>query len=80
MKSKITICMGSSCFSRGNQANLDILEAYIANHNLQADIDLVGSRCEKKCAAGPLITIDGQSYTQVDAGTLRDILKKKFGH
>ena len=74
MKHKITICMGSSCFSRGNEDNLELIESFIQDHKLQADIELVGSRCESNCARGPVITINSKTLFGVDSGTLLDVL------
>ncbi len=38
MKSKIRICMGSSCFRRGNRKNLEFIETYIEEHGYAADV------------------------------------------
>lgn len=45
----ITVCMGSSCYARGNAANLEFIENYIKDNGLEAVIDLAGARCEGKC-------------------------------
>ena len=66
--------MGSSCFARGNQENLAFLENFIEKHNLDADIDLIGSRCENKCASGPNININGVEYNSVTTEKLEEIL------
>lgn len=73
-KISITVCMGSSCFARGNQENLAFLENFIEKHNLDADIDLIGSRCENKCASGPNININGVEYNSVTTEKLEEIL------
>ena len=65
-KIKITVCMGSSCFARGNQQNLAFIEAFIKTHDLEADIDLAGARCENKCAMGPNVVINGVEYNSVN--------------
>ncbi len=75
-KIKITVCMGSSCFARGNQQNLAFIEAFMKAHDLEADIDLAGARCENKCATGPNITINGVEYNGVDEKKLGEILAK----
>lgn len=75
-KINITVCMGSSCFARGNQQNLTFLEAFIKAHNLDADIDLSGSRCENKCAHGPNVIINGVEYNSVNEKKLEEILMK----
>ena len=75
-KHTITVCMGSSCFARGNQENLDFIEDYIAKNNLDAKIELAGSRCEGKCATGPNIVIDDNFFTEVTKEKLEQLLKE----
>ena len=75
-KIKITVCMGSSCFARGNQQNLAFIEAFAKAHDLEADIDLAGARCENKCAMGPNVIINGVEYNSVDEKKLEEILTK----
>lgn len=81
MKPKITICMGSSCFARGNERNLAACEEFLAAHGLQEDVDieLVGSLCTGNCANGPVVIVDGKVYTKVDRGRMIDVLKEIFG-
>jgi len=74
----IVICMGSSCFSRGNEENLAVLEEYLDQHGLTARVDLAGSRCEAACTEGPNLTVNGRCYRHVDRETLLDILRETF--
>lgn len=80
-KPQIEICLGSSCFARGNNANIELVEKYLADHGLVDDVDLVlsASLCKGKCPAGPIVVVDGQTYTAVDRGVMLDILNKLFG-
>ena len=73
-KLNITVCMGSSCFARGNASNLEFIENYIKKNGLEADIDLAGSRCEGKCVTGPNVIINGIEYTEVDEKKLKQTL------
>lgn len=75
-KINITVCMGSSCFARGNQQNLAFIEAFVKTHDLEADIDLAGARCEGKCAHGPNVVINGVEYNSVTEEKLEEILSK----
>ncbi|MGE4490686.1 MAG: (2Fe-2S) ferredoxin domain-containing protein [Kiritimatiellales bacterium] len=75
-KLKITVCMGSSCFARGNGANLEMIEEWIALHGIEADVDLSGTRCEGRCAAGPNLLVNGRLFERVDRETLLDILNE----
>ncbi len=72
----IKICMGSSCFARGNDQNLEFIEKYIKENNLEAKIEITGSRCENICAKGPNIIIDGVNYYGVDKIKLEELLKE----
>lgn len=73
-KLNITVCMGSSCFARGNAQNLEFLESYINENNLDANIELAGSRCDGKCVSGPNVIINGVEYTEVDEDKIKEIL------
>lgn len=67
--------MGSSCFSRGNNQNLRVIQDYIAKNNMNAEVELVGSRCEGECMHGPNITINGKMLHDVDPGSIIDVLR-----
>ncbi len=73
---EITICMGSSCFARGNGENLEIIENYLAEHRLEACVELAGSRCEGLCAEGPNLIVNGRPFQKVDRGMLLDLLRE----
>lgn len=81
MKKQIVICMGSSCFSRGNDRNLEIIEKFIAQHQLDVEVDLRGSRCEGRCDQGPVFKIDDKIFSHANQGDILDILKENlFGN
>lgn len=75
---KITVCMGSSCFSRGNAVNADLIRQFVASHNLEDKIRVEGCLCEGKCKQGPNVTINGKSFSQVSPEGLEDLLKKEL--
>ena len=78
MTKKIQVCMGSSCFARGNNRNLQVIVKYLKDNELDATVELSGLRCCNLCSKGPNISIDGVEYDNVDSGTLIDILDKNF--
>lgn len=78
MVPKITICMGSSCFARGNEENLRIIEKYLQENNLEAEVNLKGSCCEGHCSKGPNLLINDKIYHYVGKGILIDLLNKKL--
>ncbi len=73
-KLEITVCMGSSCFARGNDQNLEFIENYIKEKGLEAEIDLSGARCSGDCAEGPNIFVNGVKYSNVDLDKIKEIL------
>ena len=75
----ITVCLGSACFARGNEDHLNYIEDYINTHNLNAKVDIAGSRCEGKCADGPNIIINGTLYNNMTAVKLKEILDSLRG-
>ncbi len=77
-KPEIVICLGSSCFARGNERNVQVIEEYLARHGLQDEVDLVlnGALCRGRCAEGPIVVINGEVHGQVDEGTMLELLKR----
>ena len=75
----ITVCLGSSCFARGNEEHLSFIEQYVRENSMKAKIDISGSRCEGKCAQGPNITINGALYSNITREKLKEILDKVRG-
>jgi NADH:ubiquinone oxidoreductase subunit E len=78
----IALCMGSSCFSRGNSLNVEIIERFLAHEGVDAslavDADLSGTLCEGHCKEGPIVVIDGVVYKNVSPTTLPDLLFSHF--
>jgi len=77
-KVQIKICMGSSCFSRGNNKNVEIIEKFIQENNLSAKVDLVGTLCRNKCSKGPVIIINNKEYFGVTPDSILDLLRFHF--
>lgn len=79
-KPKVKICIGSSCFSRGNAANVTVIENFLKEHNLsdEVDLELEGCLCLGRCSSGPIVAIDDKIYTLVTPKIFEEILKKTF--
>lgn len=77
-KKEITICLGSSCFSRGNNKNLEIIQEYIKNKGIEANVNFKGQLCSEKCQIGPVLTIGGNTYNEVTQTKLIEILDKEL--
>jgi NADH:ubiquinone oxidoreductase subunit E len=79
-KVKMVICIGSSCFARGNAENVKITEEFLEKHGLtdEVDIDLSGGLCTGNCPDGPIVIVDDKVYKHVEKGVMLDILKNCF--
>ena len=74
MTTEIKICMGSACFAKGNQENLEYIKEYIEENNLDSEITIVGALCENKCDIGPRIIINEKEYTNVTKEQIKEVL------
>lgn len=76
----ITLCMGSSCFARGNEKNLALCEKFLDDRGLQDEVDLVlgACLCKGRCSEGPVVVIDDKVHTSVDEGVMSDLLENLF--
>jgi NADH:ubiquinone oxidoreductase subunit E len=72
---ELVICMGSSCFSRGNKRNIRLIQDYIDVHGLCGKVRMKGHLCEGLCKDGPNITIDERVFSQVEPDALEVFLE-----
>jgi len=78
-KVDIQICLGSSCFSRGNKVLVRVIEQYLNENNLRHLVHFHGAHCFSSCDKGPLMSIDGREYQQLNEEKVRVILNEIFG-
>lgn len=77
-KVQITICLGSSCFSRGNRETLEVIKKYIAEKELDAAVQFKGQLCSDLCSKGPIIWINNVEYQGITPSSIIPILNKIF--
>jgi len=73
---KIIVCMGSSCFARGNRENLKIIKDFLSEHKLSDRIKVEGILCSGDCGKGPNICFNSVWYRDITQSMLRDVLEK----
>ena len=73
---EIEVCLGSSCFARGNSENLAIINAFIQSHGLKDSVRLTGRLCQDQCKQGPNLTIGGDSQHGITTDKLRELLEQ----
>ncbi len=75
---EVMICLGSSCFARGNKTTLQAITKFIDEHDLKDKINFHGGHCFGYCADGPNLKINGKLYTGIDEYNVIDILTNEF--
>jgi len=73
---EIVVCMGSSCYARGNRRNLEVIQEAIRRENLHARVTLRGCLCEEACREGPHIRIGGRRFDAVDPIAAVDLMDR----
>jgi NADH:ubiquinone oxidoreductase subunit E len=75
-KKDIVICLGSSCFARGNKKNLRLIDSYIKENNLAEKVYFHGTHCCGICEKGPILKVDEQVYEHLSATDINEIFEK----
>lgn len=75
---EIRICLGSSCFSRGNRELVQVVRDFLKKNHLDDKVILRGARCMDKCSEGPWITINGKTFAQTSTTDIEKILEKEL--
>ncbi|NMC41744.1 MAG: (2Fe-2S) ferredoxin domain-containing protein [Bacteroidales bacterium] len=78
-KSEIEICLGSSCFSRGNKEIVKIVQDFIGKQNPGIRVTLRGTRCTGHCSNGPNIVINGKIIEGISVSDIEEILSRELG-
>ncbi len=72
------ICLGSSCFSRGNKDVVMYVRDYLKKHHLEDRVIFKGSRCMGMCSNGPNLKINDRLIENVSVSVIESILEKEF--
>jgi NADH:ubiquinone oxidoreductase subunit E len=73
-KIQITLCLGSSCFARGNQDIIPMIKKYIEKNNINDKVEFKGDHCFSNCSEGPNMFVGTILYQQIDKNNLYNIL------
>lgn len=77
-KTSIVICLGSSCYRRGNQTVLEVVKNYLSDNHLNDQVEFRGHLCTGNCLDGPNIKINDTKYSGVDSVSIIEILNSHF--
>ena len=73
------ICLGSSCFSRGNKDVVLFIKEYLRSNHLEDRVVFRGARCMGRCSNGPNLLINGVQVEGITLSKIEGILEKEFG-
>ena len=73
------ICLGSSCFSRGNREVVRFIKEYLRKNHLDDKVIFRGARCFGNCSNGPNLLIDGKRISDVTPEMAEKILEEYLG-
>jgi NADH:ubiquinone oxidoreductase subunit E len=76
---EMQICLGSSCFSRGNRDVVIFIREYLRKNHLEDRIVFKGARCMNLCSNGPNLKINERIIEGVTLAKIEGILEKEFG-
>ena len=75
---EMQICLGSSCFSRGNKDVVMFIREYLRKNHLDDKVIFKGARCMGLCSNGPNMIINGVTLEGVTLAKIEKILEKEF--
>ena len=71
----VQVCVGSSCFLKGSQDIIEMLQTAIAEHHIEDDVVLNGSFCIGQCNR---IGVTIQVNDDIHVGITRENFKEFF--
>jgi NADH:ubiquinone oxidoreductase subunit E len=77
-QTEITICLGSSCFARGNRNIVRMIKDFLKENKLEEKVIFHGNHCFDKCQEGPSVKINDRLFTGIDENGIVRILEKHF--
>jgi NADH:ubiquinone oxidoreductase subunit E len=75
---EMQICLGSSCFSRGNKDVVMFIRDYIRKNHLDDKVIFKGARCMGHCSNGPSLSINGVVIEGVTLSQIESILENEI--
>ena len=72
----IELCMGSSCYCRGNKSLAAEVKDLIAKRSWEQCVAIRGCLCKDQCAKGPNVSIGGVSAPVATIGSLEKLIEQ----
>lgn len=79
-ETEMHICLGSSCFSRGNKEVTIFIRDYLKKNHLEGKVIFRGARCMGNCSKGPNLNIGDKIEEGVTITGIEAILDRELAH
>lgn len=78
--SRILVCRKSGCQKRGGRKMVETLEQILQTHNLQDQVEICYTGCQKRCSQSPNLTLmpGKHRYDRVNAKDLTALIEEHF--
>jgi NADH:ubiquinone oxidoreductase subunit E len=73
-KTPVILCLGSSCFARGNQEIIRLIKKYIDRKDLSDRVEFKGDHCFDQCSKGPNMLVGDKMYQEITEQNIIGIL------
>ena len=75
----ISVCVGSSCYLKGSQDIVILLQKKIAEHKLEDKITLTGSLCIGKCnRIGVTVQVDEEAHIGITTENFEEFFNQQI--
>ena len=72
----VQVCVGSSCYLKGSQDIVELLQNAVAEHNIEDEVVLSGSFCIGKCnRVGVTVQVDDEVHVGVTRENFSEFFK-----
>jgi NADH:ubiquinone oxidoreductase subunit E len=78
-RSDMHICLGSSCFSRGNKDVVHFIKEYLKKNHYEDKVIFKGARCYGHCSEGPVLVINDRIIENINLSQIEKILEQELG-
>ena len=75
----VQVCVGSSCYLKGSQDIVELLQNAVAEHNIEDEVVLSGSFCIGKCnRVGVTVQVDDDIHVGITRDNFREFFKNNI--
>lgn len=75
-RKKIILCLGSSCFARGNQDLVSRVRKFITRNRLEEKVEFKGDHCFSNCSEGPNLIIGNNLFSRISDQNIESVLEE----